>query len=285
MKKCMIVMLVTSLCLLAGCGKTQTSSKEVVMKSDYAVNTEEVTIPSGGNSLYGTLYKPETDAKTPLIIMCHGYNGVGDDFKEEGELFAKNGVATYTLDFCGGSTRSKSTGDTKDMTIFTEKNDLLSAYNYFKSQEYIDSSNIFLFGGSQGGLVTTLATEELGDEVAGMALYFPALCIADNWRETYPDTDMIPESEEFWGMTLGKNFFESIHDFYIFNEIGSYPNNVLILHGDKDEIVPLAYSEKAASLYKNAELIVMEGEGHGFQPEAGITAREDVLEFIKDNIR
>ena len=86
-------------------------------------------------------------------------------------------------------------------------------------------------------------------------------------------------------MTLGKNFFESIHDFYIFNEIGSYPNNVLILHGDKDEIVPLAYSEKAASLYKNAELIVMEGEGHGFQPEAGITAREDVLEFIKDNIR
>lgn len=255
------------------------------MKSDYTVNTEVVEIPSGDNTLYGTLYTPDTEEKTPLIIMCHGYNGVGDDFKEEGKTFAQNGIATYTLDFCGGSTRSKSTGDTVDMTIFTEKADLLNAYNYFKAQENIDSNNIFLFGGSQGGLVTTLATEELGDEVAGMALYFPALCIADNWRETFPDTDMIPESEEFWGMTLGKDFFVSIHDFQVFDEIGSYPNNVLIIHGDKDEIVPLSYSQKAAKQYKNAELIVLEGEGHGFQPEAGKVAREDVLSFIKDNIR
>ncbi len=255
------------------------------MKSDYIVNTEVVEVPNGDNTVYGTLYRPETDEKTPLIIMCHGYNGVGDDFKLEGETYAQNGIATYTLDFCGGSTRSKSTGDTKDMTIFTEKSDLLSAYNYFKSQDYIDSKNIFLFGGSQGGLVTALATEELGDEVAGMALYFPALCIADNWRETFPDTSKIPEAEEFWGMTLGKNFFESIHDFYVFDEIGSYPNNVLIIHGDKDEIVPLSYSQEAVKKYKNAELIVMENEGHGFQPEAGKIACEDVLNFMKDNIR
>ena len=47
--------------------------------------------------------------------MYHGYNGVGDDFQEEGKYFAQNGIATYTLDFCGGSTSSKSTGETKDM--------------------------------------------------------------------------------------------------------------------------------------------------------------------------
>jgi dipeptidyl aminopeptidase/acylaminoacyl peptidase len=285
MKKGVFTLLTASLCLLAACGASSKSSKEIVMKSDYTVNTEVVEIPSGDNTLYGTLYIPETDSKTPLIIMCHGYNGVGDDFQEEGKYFAQNGIATYTLDFCGGSTRSKSTGETKDMTIFTEKADLLNAYNYFKKQDNIDNNNIFLFGGSQGGLVTTLATEELGDEVAGMALYFPALCIADNWRETFPETDMIPEEEEFWGMTLGKNFFESIHDFDVFKEIGSYPNNVLILHGDKDEIVPLSYSEKGVSTYKHAKLIVMEGEGHGFAPEAAKTAREDVLSFMKDNIR
>nr|AAB57776.1 CinII [Butyrivibrio fibrisolvens] len=285
MKKGVFTLLTASLCLLAACGTSSNSSKEIVMKSDYTVNTEVVEIPSGDNTLYGTLYTPETDSKTPLIIMCHGYNGVGDDFQEEGKYFAQNGIATYTLDFCGGSTRSKSTGETKDMTIFTEKADLLNAYNYFKTQDNIDNNNIFLFGGSQGGLVTTLATEELGDEVAGMALYFPALCIADNWRETFPETDMIPKEEEFWGMTLGKNFFESIHDFDVFSEIGSYPNNVLILHGDKDEIVPLSYSEKAASIYEHAKLIVMEGEGHGFAPEAAKTAREDVLSFMKENIR
>lgn len=253
--------------------------------TDYRVSTEIIEIESGDNTLHGTLYKPETDSVTPLVIISHGYNGAGDDFKEEGALFAQHGIATYTLDFCGGSTGSKSTGNTEDMTIFTEKRDLLNAYHYFKLQDDIDSNNIFLFGGSQGGLVTALVTEELGNEVAGMALYFPALCIADNWRDTFPDTDRIPEKKEFWGMTLGRNFFTSIHDFYVFDEIGSYPNNVLILHGDRDEIVPLSYSQKAVSLYKNAELVVMENEGHGFLPEAGKTAREKVLSFIKDNIR
>ncbi|MCR5213543.1 MAG: alpha/beta fold hydrolase [Eubacterium sp.] len=286
MKKLVLVLLLAGLCLLSACGKgAKNSSKEVVMKSDYTVNKEVVEIESGENTLHGTLYRPETDAKTPLIIMCHGYNGVGDDFRDEGKLFAANGIATYTLDFCGGSNRSKSSGNTKDMTIFTEKNDLLNAYNYFKTQDYIDDQNIFLFGGSQGGLVTSLATEELGQEVAGMALYFPALCIADNWRETFPDTEKIPDSMDFWGMELGKEFFLSIHDFYVFDQIGSYPNNVLIIHGDKDAIVPLSYSEKAVEKYANADLIVMEGEGHGFQSEAAKTAREAVLSFIKENIR
>lgn len=37
--------------------------------------------------------------------------------------------------------------------------------------------------------------------------------------------------------------------------------------------------------YKNAKLVVLEGEGHGFQPDGAKTAREDVLEFLKENIR
>ncbi|MCR5154793.1 MAG: alpha/beta fold hydrolase [Lachnospiraceae bacterium] len=248
----------------------------------YTVSTEVVRIPSGNNTLYGTLYKPENAGKTPLIIMCHGYNGVGDDFKAEGELFAANGIATYTLDFCGGSTRSKSTGRTVDMTIFTEKEDLLNAYDYFKKQEYIDAKKIFLFGGSQGGLVTTLATEELGNEVAGMALYYPALCIADDWRKNFPDVEKIPESMEFWGMELGKNFFTSIRDLHVFETIGTYKGKVLIIHGDKDNIVLQSYSEKVAQLYKNAELLVLKNEGHGFSPEGAKTARERVLLFLKN---
>lgn len=286
MKKCIGILFIAGLSLLTACGiNSHGKTREVVMKSDYKVNSEIVKIANGDNTIYGTFYSPETDAKVPLIIMCHGYNGSGDDFKTEGETFAQNGIATYTFDFCGGSVNSRSTGDTTDMTIFTEKSDLLSAYDYFKEQNYIDTDNIFLFGGSQGGLVTALATEELGDKVAGMALYYPALCIADNWRDTFPDEAKIPESEDFWGMKLGKEFFTSIRDFQVFDEIGSYPNNVLIIHGDKDEVVPLSYSQEAVKKYKNAKLVVLEGEGHGFQPDGAKTAREDVLEFLKENIR
>lgn len=256
-----------------------------MMKTEYNVIEKVVKIPNGENTIYGTLYSPETDSKTPLVIMCHGYNGVGDDFKLEAQTYASNGIAAYTMDFCGGSTKSKSTGNTVDMTIFTEKSDQLAAFNYFNDNDSIDSNNIFLFGGSQGGLVTSLSTEELGDKVAGMALYYPALCIADNWRDNFPDESKIPESELFWDMRLGKNFFMSIRDFHVFDEIGNYPNNVLIIHGDSDEIVPVSYSEKAVKQYANAKLIVLEKEGHGFTPEGGKLACDYILNFIKENIR
>ena len=265
--------------------ETTVSSKEVVMKSDYEVLSEVIEIADGEDTVYGTLYYPDTDAATPLIIMCHGYNGSGDDFKNEAMTYAKNGIAAYTLDFCGGSTRSRSSGETTDMTIFTEKSNLLAAFTYFKDQESIDSNNIFLFGGSQGGLVTALATDELGDQVAGMALYYPALCIPDNWRDTYPELTDIPESNDFWGMTLGYEFFASIHDYEVFDHIGAFSNGVLIIHGDSDAIVPLSYSEKAVELYADAELIVMEGEGHGFSATGATTAMNDVLDFLKENIR
>ncbi len=246
------------------------------------INIDILEIPNGDNTVYGRIYSPEDKEKHPAIILCHGYNGTNNDFVNECRLYAENGYVAYAFDFCGGSARSMSKGlKTTEMTIFTEKSDLIAVYNYIAGLDIVDPSQIFLFGGSQGGLVTTLATEELGPEkVKGMALYFPALCIPDNWRTTYPDVSKIPEVNDFWGMKLGKNFFTSIHDFKVFDNIGKYSNDVLILHGDKDAIVPLSYSQKAVEIYPSAKLITMPGEGHGFTPAGGKTAREEVLAYL-----
>ena len=54
------------------------------------------------------------------------------------------------------------------MTIFTEKEDLLAVYNDISNLDMVDANHVYLMGGSQGGLVTTLATEELQDKVAAM---------------------------------------------------------------------------------------------------------------------
>lgn len=247
------------------------------MSTNYSVTIQ--------NTIFGTFYRPDTTEKTPLVIMCHGYNGSADDWVHEGRIFAENGIAAYAFDFCGGSSRSRSKGNTYDMTIFSEKRDLLNVYAFFSEMEGIDSNNIFLFGGSQGGLVSALAADELGDKVAGLAMYFPALCIPDNWRNTYTKLSMIPDRNTFWDMTLGYEFFASIHDFYVFDNIGKFPRNVLIIHGDADPIVPLEYSHKAVETYQSAELLVIEKAGHGFEPEDAKYACEQVLGFLRDNIR
>ena len=43
--------------------------------------------------------------------------------------------------------------------------------------------------------------------------------------------------------------------------------DTLILHGDRDEIVPFGYSARAAEVIPKAALLVVPGQGHGFFPD------------------
>lgn len=250
---------------------------------NYTVSVNELKIQNGNNTIYGRIYTPIADGKFPAIILSHGYNGSHNDFISECNYYAQNGYIAYAFDFCGGSVNSKSTRATTDMTIFTEKSDVLAIFNYISTLDNVDKSNIFLFGGSQGGLVSALVAADLKECVKAVAFYYPALCIADNWREKYPDIDQIPETNDLWGMKLGKNFFLTIRDLYPLDEIGTYEGNALIVHGDKDTIVSLDYSKRAVEIYKNANLITIPGEGHGFTPTGGNTAKNYVLDFFIEN--
>lgn len=295
MKKWILVIVALStFILVTGCGAKENDNKESdestmnkptnqaetpnVVKDEITIS--ELKIKNGENTIYGKIYVPSGEGKHPAIILSHGYNGTNNDFVNECKYYAQNGYIAYAFDFCGGSVNSKSTGKSTDMTIFTEKSDLLAVFDYISKMDTVDSEQIFLFGGSQGGLVTTLVAEEKADNVKGMILYFPALCIPDNWRVTYPTTENIPDVKEFWGLNLGKNFFVSMHEFYVFDNIGSYDKDVFIIHGDKDPIVPISYSKRAVELYKNATLKTLPGEGHGFTPSAGNIAMKDVLNFL-----
>ncbi|MBR1860540.1 MAG: prolyl oligopeptidase family serine peptidase [Lachnospiraceae bacterium] len=159
----------------------------------------------------------------------------------------------------------------------------MAVFEDISSLSMVDGSKVFLFGGSQGGFVSTLAAEALKDRVRALVLYYPALNIPDDWRRNFKTAEEIPEETDFWGMTLGKNFFVSIRDFYTFDNIGTYKGNVLIIYGDKDPIVPSGAMDKAVETYENIELEVLPGEGHGFTPEGGKKAVSKVIEFIKAN--
>lgn len=234
-------------------------------------------------SVYGTLFHPKNEKKSPAIILSHGYNGIGADFMRECEAFAENGFVAYAFDFCGGSTRSQSTGNSTDMTIFSETEDLIAVTDHIAGLDFVDPEQIFLLGGSQGGLVTSLAASEMKEKIKGIILYYPAFCIPDNWRHAFDETG-IPEEVEFWGLKLGNRFFSSIKELYPFEKITDYKGNVLILHGDKDQIIPLNDSFKAESLYSSCKTVVLNGEGHGFSESGTQVAINASLAFAKSLI-
>ena len=76
------------------------------------------------NTIFGRLYTPKAEGKSPAIILCHGYNGINTDFMTECSYYADNGYIAYAFDFCGGSGagRCLSTGKSTDTTITTTTN-------------------------------------------------------------------------------------------------------------------------------------------------------------------
>ena len=93
---------------------------------------------------------------------------------------------------------------------------------------------------------------------------------------------VVPSNQMNAAIKLGKVFFTSMREFQTFDNIGKFDKEILIIHGDKDTIVSMSYVERAQKHYKNAELVVLKGEGHGFSPQAGKIARERVFEFLKE---
>lgn len=56
---------------------------------------------------------------------------------------------------------------------------------------------------------------------------------------------------------------------------------MLIIHGDRDDLVPLSVSEKAVQIYESAELKVIRGGGHGFEGDDRWKAAEYSVRFMK----
>ena len=244
----------------------------------------KLTIPHHGRSVHAVLYLPDSEVPVPAVLMSHGYNGCKTDFDTGARHLAENGVAALCYTFCGGSARDESGFPSTDMTLLTEREDALALLDFLRSHPAVDANRVVLFGGSMGGIVSVLASQERPEDIAGLGLLFPALCIPENWTERYATDEEIPESIEFWGLTLGKGFVTSLRGMDVFAKMPEYTRPVIIFQGAKDPIARLGHSERAAGLYPDAELVVYPEEAHGFRPEADADVFRRMLAFVKDKV-
>lgn len=251
----------------------------------YEYETRQINTDNNGANIYGMAYIPKDAGDTvPTVIISHGYGGSNTTNRNYAEYLASHGIAAYCFDFRGGGNSSNSDGKTTDMTIFTEKSDLNAVLDKVKELDFVDTDNLFLMGTSQGGLVSAMTAPDRASEISGAILFYPALCIVDNTHERYSTVSAIPETTNFMGMTVGRDYFESVYDYDVYTDITRYTEDVIIVHGTADSVVPLSYSQKAAQEYNSAELKIINGGGHGFYGSDADTATEYVMEYIKNHV-
>lgn len=217
----------------------------------------------------------------PAVIFSHGFGGNHSVGTQYAEALAEHGYVVYCFDFCGGSSGSRSDGSTLEMSVFTEQADLEAVIAMIQELEYVDSENLFLMGTSQGGAVSAITGAAHKEEIRGMVLLYPAFLLAERANELFQSVEEIPDTYFFLWMEVGRAYFEPLIGYDIYEEIAAYDQDVLLIHGDADSIVPLSYSERALEVYPSAELKVISGGGHGFYGEDARQTVDYMLEYLE----
>lgn len=262
--------------------ESEKSNEKTAQRTNYRFETQELHARRDGNQIYGVIYIPQnTGEKMPAVIFSHGFGGNYQVGARYAEALARKGYVVYCFDFCGGSTESRSDGSTLEMSIFTEQADLEAVLRMIQKQPFVDSQNIFLMGTSMGGAVSAMTAASHEEEIQGVILLYPAFVLVDDAKERFASVEEIPDTYYNMWMTVGRVFAEDLLDYDMYGAISAYKKDVLLIHGDADNIVPLSYSQRAEEVYDSARLEVLPGAGHGFYGNDAEQAVAWILEYLE----
>ena len=227
---------------------------------------QEFTCSRDSLRLRGSMFRPAEGERFPVAVVSHEFMANRLFTMRYARLLASLGYAAFCYDFSGGCVVGASQGRTTDMTVFTEMEDLKAVIAYAKAQPYADPDRLLLMGCSQGGLVTALTAAKPETRAEAIILFYPALSIPDDARKGSMmsarfDPADIPETMRCGPMKLGRDYAASVLDLDPFSAISAYRGDVLIVHGNADELVDISYSRRAYDAYRAAaETALQAGE-------------------------
>ena len=257
----------------------------------FSVEREGFSCERDGLTIKGTVFLPKGKTDCPIAVISHGFMANQMFSQIHAQNLAKMGYAAFCFDFCGGTLVGSSDGDSTDMSVLTETEDLKAVIEFAKEQSYTDENELVLLGCSQGGFVSAIVAAEMKEEVDALILLYPALCIPDDARSgemmfTKFDPQNVPET--FWcgPMKLGRRYVTDVIEMDPYEIINQYTGKVLIIHGNQDETVDISYALRAVETYSQAgadvEMKIIDKGGHMFfRPIHAYKALGYIREYVR----
>jgi dipeptidyl aminopeptidase/acylaminoacyl peptidase len=237
-------------------------------------------------NLRGEVYFPQNlKHPCPGLVLCHGIpSGQPASSGDTGypglaEQFCKDGFITLIFNFRG----AHGTEGNLDMLGWTR--DLKAAIDYLAGLEEIDTSRLCLLGSSAGAAVSvyvaandhrvsSLVTLACPAEFGFMTNKTKATDTIDHFRSIGLIRDIgFPPSVDDW-----LSGFSEVAPIKWIDKIS--PRSLLLIHGDKDDLVPV---EHARRLFEKArepkKLVILPGAGHRLRLEE--KAVSTALDWLK----
>lgn len=261
-------------------------SEDVPMEKYFDINR-------GGYSIRSKMIINSNDKSTrnfdDVVLVTHGF---GSSKETAGTLhFGEHltskykGFAVIAFDWpCHGMDARKKLSVEECLTYLS----LVVEY----TKEELKAKRVYNYSSSLGGYLTLRYLIEKGNPFTKIALRCPAIKMYDSMMSYLSDDDKakLAKGKEISigfdrKMKADSSFFESLKSFNIMDhEYFDFADDMLIIHGTKDEMIPIEDSRTFAE-NNVIQFIPVEGANHPFQnPNHMALATHKIIEFFHGDL-
>ncbi|HNV73042.1 MAG TPA: S9 family peptidase [Gemmatimonadaceae bacterium] len=212
---------------------------------------------------------PGFDAKKkyPLILEIHGgpFANYGARFDDEKQIMAANGFVVLYTNPRGSTSYGEEFGNLIHHAYPGDDFfDLNSGVDAVIAKGYIDEKNLFVTGGSGGGVLTAWMIGHTDRFRAALAFY-PVI----NWESFSLTADMAPLSVKNWFPGMPWDHKDNYDKRSLLSVVKNVKTPTLIMTGEEDFRTPMSESEQYYKALKmsgvEAVLVRVPGEPHGIR--------------------
>jgi dipeptidyl aminopeptidase/acylaminoacyl peptidase len=255
--------------LSGGSTKVLTSINKELLAQKKPGAVEEIWYESSKDKrkIQGWIVKPpdfDASKKYPLIIEIHGgpFADYGDRFDFEKQVWASMGYVVLYANPRGSTSYGEEFANLIHHAYPGDDfYDLNSGVDAVIAKGYVDTNNLFVTGGSGGGVLTAWMIEHTERFRAAAALY-PVI----NWYSFVLTTD-IPWTAKYWFAGMPWNYTDNYMQRSLTNLLNKVKTPTLVMTGEADYRTPISEAEQFYEGLKlqniEAVLVRVPEEPHG----------------------
>ena len=250
-------------------------------------------VASDGQALYGYLTRPPgaaADAVLPLVVMPHGGPEARDylTYDRWAQFLATRGYQVFQPNFRGSAGMGKGFAEAGYRQWGQRmQSDVSEGVQHLAAQGLADPARVCIMGASYGGYAALQSGATEPDLYrCVISLSGPSdLAAMLRWEGNFRGTDS--DAYEYWVKSIGDPRVDraSIDAASPIRRVEGWRPPVLLIHGDRDSIVPVAQSRDMDRALREAgedvRLVILEGEGHSSWSKANeTTALTEIETFL-----
>jgi len=215
-----------------------------------------------GERLAGILHHPQSGNPRGAVILCHGMesNKESEKLVFLGQALAQRDMLALRFDFaCVG----ESTGCFENITYSGEVEDLKAAFLFMRTRY---GGKIAILGSSMGGTVTLLFAAQSPEVSAVVTIAAPLHPERFLWRLSTPEELQHWRDRGFTlyhGRRINVSLLDDLERMNVSDAAKEISCPVLILHGDRDDVVPVEEAHELCRYIPSAKrLSILQGGDH-----------------------